>query len=198
MHVAQTTFGVTAYVDTAWARFTATRKSTTGCMITVARVAVYRYSRTQTTVALSSSEPEPQALSSGTTETMGVLQFLRVRRQGGWLCEHGWGLRCSEAHSFATRSGSRYETHPTALPLPSKTWWLQVSSGHARLIRTKNHLAGLHNSARCRDKRQHDKRSATSPKSSKLGSCYRRASRPTTWTNKVTRRLPWPPAEATT
>lgn len=68
---------VTTFAETGWAGWTTTRNSTTGCTITVRGVAVHHYSRTETTVALSSGEAELYGLSTGTTEIMGVLQFLR-------------------------------------------------------------------------------------------------------------------------
>lgn len=71
----QTTFDVTTYVGSGWASCATIRKSTTGCTITVASVAIHHYSRTQTTVALSSVEL--YGLSSCTTWTMGVLQLLQ-------------------------------------------------------------------------------------------------------------------------
>lgn len=76
-HREHAAFDVTTCVDSDWAGCSTTRKSTTGCTITVAGVAINHYSITQATVALSSGEAELYALSSGTTETIGVLQFLR-------------------------------------------------------------------------------------------------------------------------
>lgn len=71
------TFDVTTSVYSDGPGCTTTRTSTTGRTITVRGVAVHHYSRTQATVALSSGGTELHGLSSGMTETIGLLQFHR-------------------------------------------------------------------------------------------------------------------------
>lgn len=112
-----------------------------GCASMLAGVADHDYSRTQTTVALSSGDGELYMLSSCTTETMGVLQFLRrVRRQDSQL--RYYGLHCREVHGLSTRRGSSHQAHP-ATPLYTNGL---IAAGVVRLRNapTKGNLADLH------------------------------------------------------
>lgn len=69
-------FDVSIVADSDWASCTITRKSTTGCTITVRGMPVQHYYRTQSSVALSARENELLGMSSGWTETIGMLQIL--------------------------------------------------------------------------------------------------------------------------
>ena len=64
---------VHCYSDSDWAGCQATHKSTTGCNTTVYSSTVQHCSRTQATVALSSTEAETDALASGCAELIYVV-----------------------------------------------------------------------------------------------------------------------------
>lgn len=69
-------FDITTFADSGWTGCSTTRKSTTGCRITVRCIPIHCGSRTQLMVALSSGDAELRDLSSATTEIVGVVQFL--------------------------------------------------------------------------------------------------------------------------
>lgn len=135
--------GVVACVDCNWAGCTMTRKSTTGCTITASGVTVHHYSRAQTTVASSSGEAELYALSSGTTETMGVLQFLRE------CCLNTSHHVTMSTDSTAGKSmASRVGVSKATKHIQLRYLYIQdlVAAGAARLgnVVTKRNLADLH------------------------------------------------------
>jgi len=68
---------VLVFADSDWAGCTDTRKSTSGCVVTVAGVCVSHFARTQQTVALSSAEAELYAMCSATCEGLAIHQFLK-------------------------------------------------------------------------------------------------------------------------
>ena len=56
------------YVDSDWAGCTTTRKSTSGCSITVFHTTIFACSRTQSIIALSSGEAELYTIGLGVAE----------------------------------------------------------------------------------------------------------------------------------
>ena len=68
---------VTCFVDSDWAGGRTAWKSTSGAIITLLGTAIHHYSRTQGTIATISGEADLYALGSGTSETLGIANFLR-------------------------------------------------------------------------------------------------------------------------
>ena len=72
--VAKTSLEIHTYCDSDWAGCKITRKSTTGCVTQIMGCTVQHCSRTQSTVALSSTEAETYALGTGTAESLYIKQ----------------------------------------------------------------------------------------------------------------------------
>ena len=98
---------ITAYVDSDWAGCKATRKSTSGGVLHFNGVCVHHYSRTQTTVALSSGEAELYALGSGVSEALGLKNFLH---ELGMVSTITVCTDSSAARSITTRHGVTKQT----------------------------------------------------------------------------------------
>ena len=64
------------YCDSDWAGCTATRKSTTGTATQLLGCTIHHCSRTQATIALSSTEAETNALGTASAETLFLKQLL--------------------------------------------------------------------------------------------------------------------------
>ena len=93
--------GVGVYVDSDWAK-EATRKSTSGGMLTVGGVGVKHWSRTQATRALSVGEAEYYALVTGCKEGLGMQSLLRDM---GWESQVVVWSDSSTAKGIASRRG---------------------------------------------------------------------------------------------
>ena len=64
------------YVDSDWAGCSSTRKSTSGGLLYLLGTPIMAWSRTQSTVALSSGEAELYAMGSGVTEAIHIRHLL--------------------------------------------------------------------------------------------------------------------------
>ena len=73
----KTSLEVHTFCDSDWAGCKTTRKSTTGTVTQLNGCSIHHCSRTQATVALSSTEAEAYALGSGTAEALYLQQLLR-------------------------------------------------------------------------------------------------------------------------
>ena len=98
---------ITSYVDSDWAGCKATRKSTSGGVLHINGVCVHHYSRTQTTVALSSGEAELYAIGTGVAEALGLRNFLH---ELGILSTITVCTDSSAARSITTRHGVTKQT----------------------------------------------------------------------------------------
>ena len=98
---------ITAYVDSDWAGCKATRKSTSGGVLHLNGVCVHHYSRTQTTVALSSGEAELYSIGTGVAESLGLKNFLH---ELGILSTITVCTDSSAARSITTRHGVTKQT----------------------------------------------------------------------------------------
>ena len=98
---------ITTYVDSDWAGCKSTRKSTSGGVLHLNGVCVHHYSRTQTTVALSSGEAELYAIGSGVAEALGLKNFLH---ELGIACTITICTDSSAARSITTRHGVTKQT----------------------------------------------------------------------------------------
>ncbi len=67
---------ITTYTDSNWAGCKKTRKSTSAANIMMGKHCIKTYSKTQSTIALSSAEAELYAVVRGTQETMGILSII--------------------------------------------------------------------------------------------------------------------------
>ena len=68
---------VHTYVDSDWAGCQKTRKSTSGTVVQILGCTVHHFSKTQNSIATSSGEAELYAIGSGTSETLGLSNFLQ-------------------------------------------------------------------------------------------------------------------------
>ena len=100
-------FLITMYVDSDWAGCKTTRKSTSGGVLHLNGVCVHHYSRTQSTIALSSGEAELYAIGSGVSEALGLRNFLR---ELGFNSTITINTDSSAAKSITTRFGVTKQT----------------------------------------------------------------------------------------
>ena len=68
---------LTIAVDSDWAGCRTTRRSTSGCVITLLGCPIHSFSRTQGTIATSSGEAELYAIGSGVSEGLGIMNLLQ-------------------------------------------------------------------------------------------------------------------------
>ena len=121
---------VEVYVDSDWAK-EATRKSTSGGMLTVGGVGVKHWSRTQSSRALSVGEAEYYALVSGCKEGMGMQSLLRDL---GWEADVVIWSDSSTAKGIAARRGLGKMRH-----VELRYLWVQeaVRRGRVRLEKVR-------------------------------------------------------------
>ena len=116
---------VDTFVDTDFAGCKETRRSTSGGAIMIGGCCIRHYSKTQSTVSLSSCEAELHGIAPGAANALGVQAL---------LLDMGWGLKCN-VHSDATaaigicrRKGLGKVRHLDCTDL-----WIQESARSGRL-----------------------------------------------------------------
>lgn len=141
-YIPEEPFDVITFVDSDWTGCTTTRNSTTSCSVTARGNCIHHYSRTQSTVALSSGEAELHAIGPGTTETMRVVQFpkgcdIKVRSYATIATDNTAGK--SMASRICVSRATKY--------IQLRLLYIQdlVAQGIVRLekVDTKGHIADL-------------------------------------------------------
>ena len=102
---AEATPDIQVFVDSDWAGCPATRKSTTGFLITVFGATIHYGSRTPATIALSSAEAELYAINTGATEALHISNLLKQALNMKKINIH-IHTDSSSGKSMATRIGS--------------------------------------------------------------------------------------------
>ena len=93
---------VDVYVDTDFAGCKDTRRSTSGGVVMVGKCCVKHYSKTQTTIALSSGEAELHGIANGAAQGMGVQSLMRDM---GWVVDLHLHSDATAAIGIARRKG---------------------------------------------------------------------------------------------
>lgn len=141
----EATFAAITYVDSDRPGSTTTRTSTFGVIMAVSGGVAHLYARTQTTVAQPSGEAELYASSSGTAETMGVIQLLHDRgvRAGSYVRRYGYTPR--PRASLWPRGHERAELQRTFdYAMSTCRTWCPPASLRLRKVPREENIAGLH------------------------------------------------------
>ena len=120
---------IEAYTDSDWAGCKATRKSTSGGVVTLGGCALKSWSRMQSYVALSSAEAELYALVGTAVEALGVQALMNDM---GWEPRVRIWIDSAAAKSIASRTGLGKVRH-----VEVKYLWIQEAVKVGRVVVAK-------------------------------------------------------------